>query len=271
MVRLVHRPPCSLIHRRTYRSSRRMFRFSALEAARAVARAGIVSARFASSSQPSSGAGSPPKQRAPPPVLPDLRGEANPFRRGITGHAVESMQHRFWGTGPTTGGVCYGCGPANPQGLQLQSFVSAEDLAPTATNDGGMFVVRRLEAVACFRPQAHHLAFPNVLNGGVIATILDCHCNILASYFLMRSREGPAATRLPTLTVTARFEMDLKRPTHMDGNVYVWARVETSESDPAKGRVWITGALYGPDALTDVAAVPTALCRGKFAAAKHSS
>ena len=46
---------------------------------------------------------------------------------------------------------------------------------------------------------------PNVLNGGVIGTLLDCHCNWTAAYHLM-SRRG--ADQPPT-TVTADYTIKL--------------------------------------------------------------
>ncbi|MGY2079235.1 PaaI family thioesterase [Modestobacter sp. SYSU DS0657] len=52
--------------------------------------------------------------------------------------------------------TCFGCGPANPRGLQLASF---------PTEDG---------VVAEFLPWAEHDNGLGFLNGGIIATLLDC-------------------------------------------------------------------------------------------------
>lgn len=53
---------------------------------------------------------------------------------------------------------CWGCGSDNPHGLHLKSYW-----------DGGV-------AVATFTPDAKFAAGPrHVLNGGLIATLLDCH------------------------------------------------------------------------------------------------
>jgi acyl-coenzyme A thioesterase PaaI-like protein len=60
--------------------------------------------------------------------------------------------------------ICYGCGPANPQGLHIRSFPEGDVL------------------VAEWTPQPHHQAFPGALNGGIIGTLLDCHCNWAAAY-----------------------------------------------------------------------------------------
>src|SRR4029077_14983111 len=55
----------------------------------------------------------------------------------------------------------WGCGADNPAGLRLKSRWSEDD--PEV-------------AIATFRPRAEHMAGPRpVLNGGIIATILDCH------------------------------------------------------------------------------------------------
>ena len=46
--------------------------------------------------------------------------------------------------------ACFGCGPANPQGLHVRTFVEGD------------------ECVAEWTPQPHHEAFPGILNGGII-------------------------------------------------------------------------------------------------------
>jgi acyl-coenzyme A thioesterase PaaI-like protein len=60
---------------------------------------------------------------------------------------------------------CWGCGADNPEGLHLKSFW-----------DG-------VEARAVFLPHARFAAGPlHFLNGGIIATLLDCHgvCTAIA-------------------------------------------------------------------------------------------
>jgi acyl-coenzyme A thioesterase PaaI-like protein len=53
--------------------------------------------------------------------------------------------------------TCFGCGPANPQGLRLRSYPSP----------GG--------AIASFTPWPQHDNGVGYLNGGIISTVLDCH------------------------------------------------------------------------------------------------
>jgi acyl-coenzyme A thioesterase PaaI-like protein len=64
--------------------------------------------------------------------------------------------------------VCFGCGQANPDGLHIRSFL------------------KNGEVVAEWKPQKKYEAFEGVLNGGIIGTLLDCHCNWTAAYHLMK-------------------------------------------------------------------------------------
>ena len=54
--------------------------------------------------------------------------------------------------------------------------------AASSASDGAL--------VATWRPGPHHEAFPGVLNGGIIGTLLDCHCNWAAAHALMRGRRA---------------------------------------------------------------------------------
>ena len=107
--------------------------------------------------------------------------------------------------------ACFGCGPANEQGLHVRSFVAGN------------------EVVAEWRPQSHHEAFPGVLNGGIIGTLLDCHCNWTAAWHLMQR----AGADRPPCTVTADYAIALKRPTPTDGVVQLRARVSQSTGTKA--------------------------------------
>ena len=142
-----------------------------------------------------------------------------------------SLQERY---APHT--ICYGCGPANEKGLHVRSFPGQDN-----------------ELVAEWQPQDHHHAFDDVLNGGVIGTLLDCHCNWTAAYHLMRKR---GADRPPT-TVTADYHIRLLRPTPTDGPVRLRAHVVESTDD----RATVEGTL-------EADGVVTATCRATFVAVK---
>ena len=144
-----------------------------------------------------------------------------------------SLQEKY-----AAGSVCYGCGPANEQGFQIRSFPSAEG------SD---------EVVADWQPQPHHHAFENVLNGGVIGTLLDCHCNWTAAHHLM----GRRGADHPPTTVTADYSIKLLKPTPTDRPVRLRAHVVDSTDD----RATVEGALESEG-------VVTATCRATFVAVK---
>src|SRR5436305_13446242 len=62
------------------------------------------------------------------------------------------------------GNTCWGCGPANPDGVRIRSFA------------------KNGEVVAEWQPQPKYEALHGVLNGGIIGTLLDRHCNWTAAY-----------------------------------------------------------------------------------------
>ena len=87
--------------------------------------------------------------------------------------------------------ICFGCGPANKEGLNIRSFRSESGL--------------EME----FEPSNEHQAFPGMINGGIIGTLLDCHGNWTAAIALM-DKSGDSE---PPCTVTASYSIKLRRPT----------------------------------------------------------
>jgi acyl-coenzyme A thioesterase PaaI-like protein len=128
---------------------------------------------------------------------------------------------------------CFGCGPANEQGLRIKSFFDGEEL------------------VCDWTPSPHHLAFPGVVNGGIIGALLDCHSNWTAALHIMKER---GETTLPP-TVTSDFHVTLKRPTPLDTTLHLRARVVESEG----GRAVVEASLSARGKVT-------ATCRGVFVA-----
>jgi acyl-coenzyme A thioesterase PaaI-like protein len=123
--------------------------------------------------------------------------------------------------------VCFGCGPANEQGLHVRSFPAAERDAPSPATGGATGDAS--ETVAEWQPAAHHEAFAGVLNGGIIGTLLDCHSNWTAATHLMRT----AGRDRPPTTVTADYAIRLLRPTPTSAPVHLRARVVDSTADRA--------------------------------------
>jgi len=143
-----------------------------------------------------------------------------------------SLQERF-----APRNRCFGCGPANPDGLRLRSF-------PTGDQPDS-------EVLLEWTPERHHEAFENVLNGGIIGTLMDCHCNWTAIWHLM-CRDG--LTEAPPC-VTADFHVKMRRPTPTDGPVRISARAVRSD-----------GAKIEVEATLTAGGEVTASCVGHFVA-----
>jgi len=114
--------------------------------------------------------------------------------------------------------ACFGCGPANSDGLNIKSFVDGDDI------------------VCSWQPQPMHQAFPGVLNGGIIGTLLDCHCNWAAAYHLMQALGQDA----PPCTVTAEYSIKLRRPTPTDSPVELAAQLVELDGNRARIRGTLT-------------------------------
>lgn len=129
--------------------------------------------------------------------------------------------------------ACFGCGPSNPKGLHIRSFVEGS------------------EVVATWVPEVHHEAFPGVLSGGIIGTLLDCHCNWAAAHQLMVTRSAVS----PPCTVTADYTIVLKRPCPTNEAVTLKARIAEVKED----RCVVEGTLEAQGKVR-------ATCRGTFVA-----
>jgi acyl-coenzyme A thioesterase PaaI-like protein len=103
---------------------------------------------------------------------------------------------------------CWGCGADNPDGLQLKSHRDGE------------------RVVATFTPHPEHAAGPrHVVNGGIIATVLDCHgvCTAIADAY---EREGRAVGSAPDIWfATASMTVQYLRPTPLGVPLHLEAKV----------------------------------------------
>ncbi|MCO6512457.1 MAG: PaaI family thioesterase [Aridibacter famidurans] len=129
--------------------------------------------------------------------------------------------------------ICFGCGPANEKGLKIRSFEI----------DG--------EYVAEWRAEKHHEAFPGMLNGGIIGSLLDCHSNWAAAHYMMK-RDGAESA---PCTVTASYSIKLLKPTPSDAVIHLRAKVVESEGK----RATVEAELIANDEVC-------ATCKGVFVA-----
>jgi acyl-coenzyme A thioesterase PaaI-like protein len=143
----------------------------------------------------------------------------------------ESLQKTYGQTN-----ICFGCGVDNPHGLHLESTPEGEDV------------------IATWMAQKHHEAFPGVLSGGIIGTLLDCHGVWTTAYTMMKRQNLPA----PPSVVTAEFSIGLKRPTPTNGPIHLRAKVVEM---PSPERAVVEGTL-------EAAGKVCATLRGTFVAVK---
>ena len=114
--------------------------------------------------------------------------------------------------------ICFGCGPANEKGLKIDSY---------RTNKG-------LELK--FVPNEEHQAFPGMINGGIIGSLMDCHGNWAAAIALMDLN----GLDEPPCTVTANYSISLRRPTPSETELHILAEIEDIQEDRAKVKMTLT-------------------------------
>ena len=107
---------------------------------------------------------------------------------------------------------CFGCGPANPAGLQLKSYPVSDT-----------------SVVARFTPWPQHDNGVGFLNGGIIATVLDCHSGA-AAFHHADVRDWPPLPGAALSFVTAGIDLRYLRPAPLTDTVDLVADVrEASE------------------------------------------
>ncbi len=103
---------------------------------------------------------------------------------------------------------CYGCGSDNMRGLNVKSYWDGE------------------EAVCRWRPEPHHSSGPpDSLNGGVIATVIDCHScyTAIATAYKLEGREMGEGELIDY--ATAKLTVNYLKKTPVDTVLELRARV----------------------------------------------
>lgn len=140
---------------------------------------------------------------------------------------------------------CFGCGPLNPDGLQIESrWAAPEDPSEEAR-----------VAVCRWRARPHHMAGPtHVVNGGMLATVIDCHaiCTAIADAYEREGRELGSGPEIwyATGELTVRY----LAPTPIDAEVELRARVVEARDRVTRLRCTVLAA-GEPRAEADVTAV----------------
>src|SRR5690606_17913312 len=89
------------------------------------------------------------------------------------------------------GNVCFGCGNDNPDGLQIKSHWEGDT------------------AVCHWQSETKYHGWANILNGGILATLIDCHCmsTEMAAAYRAENREldSEPVYRYATGTLNIRY------------------------------------------------------------------
>ena len=112
---------------------------------------------------------------------------------------------------------CFGCGPANPNGLHLKSYLVGERtearFTPASMYSGG---------------------YPGNVYGGMIASLLDCHGTASAAAWAYRDQQremGDDGT--PIRFVTASLKVDYKRPTPLNTELLILGNLRSIDGRKA--------------------------------------
>ena len=106
------------------------------------------------------------------------------------------------------GNICYGCGKDHPEGLKIKSYWEGE------------------EAVCVWNSEDKYQGWKGLLNGGVLATLVDCHCMCTAlagAYkYENRSLDSEPVYRFATGTMTIKYTA----PTSNDHPIEIRASIK---------------------------------------------
>lgn len=103
---------------------------------------------------------------------------------------------------------CYGCGRLNQDGFHLKTSWDGD------------------ETVTRFTPEPYHIAIPGYVNGGILASLIDCHGTGSAAAAAYRAEgrevgEGPAPRY-----VTASLHVDYLKPTPLGVSLEARGRIK---------------------------------------------
>jgi acyl-coenzyme A thioesterase PaaI-like protein len=103
---------------------------------------------------------------------------------------------------------CHGCGADNEKGLQIRSYWDGD------------------EAVCEWRPESHHCGgSKQIVNGGIIATLIDCHSLNLAIAHAYKSEGRPIGSSPKIGYVTGNLNVSYLRPTPIDETLRLRAKI----------------------------------------------
>ncbi|NQZ69126.1 MAG: PaaI family thioesterase [Lentisphaeria bacterium] len=128
---------------------------------------------------------------------------------------------------------CYGCGPGNDLGLQIKSYWTGDD-----------------QSACVFTPSSQHCAASKkYLNGGIIATVIDCHCicTAMAKGYALEDRAVGEGDLI--CYVTGALNLSYKKPTPIETELLITAKI----TEVSERKILLTAELYAGDVLCVIA------------------
>jgi acyl-coenzyme A thioesterase PaaI-like protein len=111
---------------------------------------------------------------------------------------------------------CHGCGADNPKGLQIKSYWDGD------------------EAVADWKAQPHHCGgSKEIVNGGIVATLIDCHSLNLAIAHAYRAEQRAIGSAPRIGYVTGNLKISYLKPTPLSATIHLRARITKIEGRKA--------------------------------------
>ncbi len=105
------------------------------------------------------------------------------------------------------GDVCFGCGRSNPDGLQIKSYWEGDD------------------CVCVWQPEKKHQGWPDITCGGIIATLIDCHCMASAMATAIRNENRPLGSEPEYRFATGTLNIKYLKPTPIASPLTLRAKV----------------------------------------------
>ncbi len=102
---------------------------------------------------------------------------------------------------------CYGCGTLNEHGLQIKSYWDGD------------------QTVCHYTPRPYHTAVPGYVYGGLLASLIDCHCTGTAAAAAARAEDRAIDSDPPLRFVTASLKIDYLKPTPLGVRLEIRANV----------------------------------------------
>jgi len=111
------------------------------------------------------------------------------------------------------GDRCFGCGKANSHGLQIKSYWDGEF------------------AVCHWQPQSYHEGWMHLTCGGIIATVVDCHCIATAMATAYRNEQRGLDSEPQYLFATGSINIRYLKPASVSAPMELRAQVVQIKND----------------------------------------